>query len=278
MHRLAASALAAALTLAFTFALAAPARADEPQASDSEEPVVQPAAAPEPQPVPVPIGPPPPPPPTGYVPPAPVTERSLEGRTHNGVMPTGELVPANHTEIGVHNFIYMAGAIGLSDAVELDFSAPVVPIFAQAGLRVGLTPRSAPLKLVVGVNAWVSLVDHSAGDAAYSGTVTVAYQNERANLHGTLMFFSDLKSDDAVGVTSVGASYKASATVAAFFEISQVIAGDPNDSGTFYASSAGLKFLGEDTDVDAGILLLTLPDSSDQISIPLPFLSATHRF
>jgi hypothetical protein len=198
-------------------------------------------------------------------------------------MPTGELVPAGHTEVAVHNFLYMAGAIGLRDNVELDFSAPVVPIFAQAGLRVGLTPRSAPLKLVVGVNAWVSLLDDSSGDTAYSGTVTVAYQSERANLHGTLMFFSDLKSDAAVGVTSVGASYRVSPTVAAFIEVSQVIAGDTSHSGRFYASSAGLKFLGEDLDVDAGIMLLQATDarSTDTdggFTVPLPFLSATRRF
>jgi hypothetical protein len=232
------------------------------------QPQSQPRSQPQTPPAPEPLPPPP----------APADTRTLTGRTHNGLMPTGELVPAEHSEVALHNFIYMTGALGLTDRLELDVSAPVVPLFGQAGLRLALTPRSAPLKLVVGVNAWVSLLHESTGSAVYSGTVTVAYQSERTNLHGTLMFFSDLKSDDAVGVTSVGASYRATPTVAAFVEVSQVIAGTPREAGRFYTSSAGLKFLGETTDVDAGILLLSLPDSSDDLSIPLPFVSVTRRF
>ncbi len=222
---------------------------------------------------------PPPPPPGYYFPP---TDRTLAGRTHNWLVPTGELVPAGEAEIALHQFVYAAGAVGLTDNLELDFSTPIVPIFASVGARLGLTPRSSALRLVIGGDVWLPVMED--GDQkVFSGTLTVAYQTERLNLHGSMTYAAATDNDDAIGITAIGGTFKIAHKVALMGELVQLLAGDAAQADRFYLSAIGLKFMGADTDVDLGFVFphgdgTGSYDAGHDGPGAMPMISMTYRF
>ncbi len=264
--------------------LCVPAAPPVPQATDAEEPDLGATLAPVYAP-PVYAPPPPPPPPYGY-PVLPPAEQTLAGRTHNWLAPTGEMLRAGDARVTLHQFIYAEAAYGLSDRFEINATAPIIPIFGSAGVRLGLTPITSNLRLVVGGSVWFPMFAEDEGDqvAVISGTVTAAYQTERLNLHGSLSLFTpvgDDEGDEQLGITSIGGTFKLGRKTALMAEYVQVIVGDTEYADRFALSAVGVKFLGAHTDVDVGYVFPHLSDEDngdDNDFFGMPMLTVSHKF
>ena len=217
-------------------------------------------------------------------------KRDLADRTHSAVFATGNLLRKGEVQYQVHEFGFLNRAsVGLTDNVELNVSAPVLPFFAGVGARIGLLPRESPYRLVVGAGVWAPLVEHD-DDKLLQSNVTVAYQNEKLNLHGSLGGIKSLGYDDEALLTySVGLVYKAGAKYALVGEAMRLtMPGSSADSCGDYdgdcggggggehldGAMIGLKLMGEHFDTDLGLFM---PFGESDI-IGLPVVSMTYRY
>jgi hypothetical protein len=219
--------------------------------------------------------------PYGYAP--PLVERTLDGRTHNWLAPTGELLRKGDAEVSLHEFFFATGAVGVTDNLELNFSMPLIPVFASVGARVGLTGPGNPLKLVIGAAAYAPLFDDG-GDSPVVGQVTgtIAYATPRFNLHASMSAMKATSDDDVIGMLNVGATIKLGHKVALMGELVEFSDKTSYDTDTLGLSMIGLKFMGASTDIDLGIAFPThvngeAPDSSVG-PVGMPILSTTYKF
>jgi hypothetical protein len=241
------------------------------QADDAESPLRSLAPAPV-------YAPPPPPPPAPPAPPLP----TLEGRTHNTLFPTGEMLRDGDAQVRVHEFVYVQAAVALSDHFELNVSTPIFPGFVSVGARVGLTSPDSPFKLVGSGALYVPLVD-DADVGVVSGSLTVAYSTPRFNLHATagIAVPTDAEDDSALGVVNVGGAIMIGRKVAVFAELTEITVGEPGDHDALGLTGVGLKFMGQSTDLDVGLFApreLDNDEWSEDELVALPMVSLTSRF
>jgi hypothetical protein len=234
-----------------------------------------------------------PPAPAPVAAPAAPAERSLKSRTHNWLAPTGNLLRAGDAELSVHEFIYADAAIGITDNLELNFSMPILPVFASIGGRVGLTSAASPFKLVVGATAYFPLFAEGAEDGALltQASLTAGYSTDTLNLHGTLSIMKPTGEDESLAIVNIGGSFRIGRKVAIMGELVQFTVGEPGDAPeSIGMSMIGLKFMGESTDVDLGLAFPHLPseshddcyegcyDSDDDDLVAMPVLSMSYKF
>src|SRR5262245_5822953 len=83
---------------------------------------------------------------------APVAaQESLAGRTHSFLAPSGETVGRGEATLQVHALSAWNQLLyGVTDRVEISVSSPIIPAFGSFGVRVGLTPRESPMRIVLG--------------------------------------------------------------------------------------------------------------------------------
>lgn len=218
--------------------------------------------------------------------PAKPVERTLAGRTHNFLAPTGELPRAGDVELTFHQIVYTEIAMGLTDSIELNLTAPVIPAFASVGARVGLLPRTSPYRLVVGGSFWTPLMQE-AEETMLSGTVTAAYQTDRLNVHASFSLFSPSRGDESLGVYNLGGSVKIGRKVALVAELVRLrlmdesggdCAGDCGGGAaeTIGASMVGVKLMGAHFDTDLGFMIPSFDDGDDVGAWPM--VSMTYRY
>jgi hypothetical protein len=220
-------------------------------------------------------------------PPAAPVQRSLRHRTHNWLAPTGELLRSGDAEVTMHEFLYASGAVAVSDNLELNFSMPVLPLFASVGARLGLTSPASPLKLVVGFAAYMPLVADDGDELLTQATATVGYTTDRLNLHATVSLLAVSGEDKALVALNAGGSFMIGRKVALMGELVHLAVAEddaPADEA-MGLSMVGLKFMGESTDFDVGLAFPHIFEecrsddcSDDGQLVALPAMSMTYRF
>ncbi len=214
--------------------------------------------------------------------PPPRDPRDLADRTHVSVLPTGALTPAGEVSVQVHGLgTWNRIAFGLGDHLELSASAPVIPIVTNVGARLSLTAPRSPLRVVVGASAWIPLFD---GGTAMQGTITVAYQGERTNLHASSTAFMVPDGGDGPSLFGydAGIAHRTTDRVALFADFVRVAWIDDcaDCSGPGYQAVHGLvlgaKVMGDRWDYDLGFFVALIP--GDDGPPALPIISITRRY
>lgn len=215
--------------------------------------------------------------------PAQPARPALGDQTHVFFLPTGNTLRAGEAAVRGHGlFLYDQLAYGLSDNIELTVGAPVIPIFASAGIRVQLLPRTSSLRLLVTAGLWKALAD-AEELTLISGSGTLAYQSGAINLHLTIGTMTPVRSetyadgdsnDTAFLLTSIGAVLRSGDRSALFIEVGQIM-DDHEYNDSFNGAAAGVKLIRSSYNVDLGFLM-ALEDAS---AVPtVPFVSADFRF
>ena len=220
--------------------------------------------------------------------PAPAPESAqpgLDDQTHVFFLPTGNTLRAGEAAFRGHGlFLYDQLAYGVSDNIEITVSAPIVPIFAGAGIRVQILPRTSPLRLLVTAGIWRGFEDSMEELTVASGSGTLAYQTDNVNFHASIGAmkpvrrapYADAPSNERPVVqASLGAVIRSSERSALFFETGQLTANDGYDDDSMEGVAAGIKLIRSSYDVDLGFLLIFEKDIE---SPALPFVSADFRF
>lgn len=212
--------------------------------------------------------------------------RRLDQRTHVSIVPTGNLLPAGDAQLSMHEFLYMRAAFGITDRVELSVGLPTIGMVANAGVRLALTDRESPLKLVVGGGLWRPLWEDAV--TVGQGTITVAYQTGAANLHATVSGLRSLEDDGDDGwilAYSAGLLYRFHAKGAFAIETARIALVDDacyaDDSCGAEATNGmllGVKLLGTRTDIDLGVFIPQVDSRYDDGFPALPVVSLSRIY
>lgn len=215
--------------------------------------------------------------------------RELEDRTHISLFPSGNLLRKGDVQFQVHEFgLFNRAAFGVSDNVELSVGAPAIPVFTTLGGRVGLTSRDSRYRLVLGGSLWLPLIA-DADETLVQASATVAYQDDKVNLHATAGGIKPSGEDEALAVYSAGVAYKSSKKTALFAEVLRLAlfstAGDActgaddydcegSSRDYFDGAMVGVKIMGKHFDTDLGLFM---PFGDSEV-VGLPVISMTYRY
>jgi hypothetical protein len=218
-------------------------------------------------------------------------KREVADRTHSSIFPTGNLVRKGEVQYQVHELgLINRASIGLTDNVEISVSAPLLPLFGGVGVRIGLLPRESQYRLVVGAGVWAPMVGGDDAERLIQSNVTVAYQNQKLNVHGSIGAIKPLGHDDALLTYTAGFVYKAGPKYALIGEALRLTMasasastdscadyeGDCGGGGSEHLDGAlvGVKLMGEHFDTDLGLFV---PFGESDI-VGLPVVSMTYRY
>ena len=224
-------------------------------------------------------------------------DRPLSRRTHTFLMPTGELVPAGRVDVSTLGLgAYNSLAIGVTDHLEVGASAPIIPFFVQVGARVGLAPKSSPLRVVVGASALIPADGDGDGHRIPVYTGTVAYRTARWNLHGTISAMNPGEGDGgSLGVLTGGVTWKRGPSAALVLDVVRVSTlglfgavcaedagdgkgGEGGGCGPDFSAAtlvtAGVKLMGRSLDADLGLVFLV---DDRRVEGAVPMVSMTYR-
>ncbi|MFH0900040.1 MAG: hypothetical protein V2A73_05370 [Pseudomonadota bacterium] len=209
-------------------------------------------------------------------------DRTLDGRTHNFLMPTGELVPAGDAVVQVHELgMYNSVALGLTDRFEVSAAVPIIPLFTILHARMGLLPPSSNLRLVVGGGVLLPLIGDDDKDSprGWEASATLAYHTPKMNLHVTMTALGSTGAgDDTVsGILTGGVTLKIGRKVALMADVVKIR--DGCDVGS--APVVGIKLMGEHFDTDLGLVFLSFDDEKadgGSFDVALPVISMSYRY
>lgn len=198
----------------------------------------------------------------------------LEGRTHDFLVPTGELVPAGRMEASLHMLGWTSIGVGVNDSLELRFDGPLVPFFGVLSARVGLLPRTSRWRLVLGAGAGWSFVEIL--PPLLTTSVLTAWQGERLNVHASIHAIQEQDGDWGVGVVNAGAVLALGPRHAVYLDVARLSLLDRVEPsfGVGYVLAAGLKFATWEGDVE--VLALTPLDGD--VAWVAPLVTFTRRF
>lgn len=208
---------------------------------------------------------------------------SLDGITHNYVLPTGELLaPGEFTWTQQIVSALLTASVGIAPGLEVQLMAPPAPLGGQVQVRAGLLPRSSRGRLVLGVGIAGSLIN---GARAFTTTsMTAAYSHRGFNIHGTIMAYQHAGGRARVGVLTAGVTWRVHPNAALMADATRFSMPEtscrPDIHGreqcqtkvaSTRAITVGVKLMGTRVGVDAGLILLQAMDY-----IPLPMISILH--
>jgi hypothetical protein len=192
--------------------------------------------------------------------------------TNTFLFPTGDLVPRGEGQWqGQMLAAYNTVSYGVSDHIELSAALPVVPLFAQAHARAGLTGRDSPLRLVVGAGG-VAAFGNGAVELGAIGSATAAVRGPRFNLHATISVLLSAGLDGGVGVVTSGGLARIAEHTWLGLDWARVSVRDGMDFSVANMYVASVKVIAEKAILDLGLWYMP-----DLVEVPLPALSLSYR-
>lgn len=208
-----------------------------------------------------------------------VDTAAIADRTHVFVFPTGNTVGEGEAVIRAHGLgIYNQVAVGITDSLEINAAAPVIPVFASVGARLQLMPTGSSTRLTISGGLWMSMMDDDSPMLG-SASATLAHQTKTTNVHATvggMGVVGDEYDDESIAFASVGIVHRSEGSKHALFaEIGQIgVAGEAEHLG---GAAAGIKLMGKRFDADLGVLIPFL-EADDDTTPVIPMLSLHYRF
>ncbi|WP_428262904.1 hypothetical protein [Haliangium sp.] len=204
----------------------------------------------------------------------------LSDRTRISILPLGTTVRPGRVVVRVHELtLWNVVDIGITDHIELTMGAPIIPVVAMGGLRVRLTPRSSPWRVLLDAAVTQLVLVEPDSPVVGTGAITTAYQGENVNLHATVGGITHEQSYsngearvwNLTALASVGAVYHPPGSRWAFFgELGRL----RSPSGDRYPGAlGGVKLMGRSVDFDLGVLVPL--GQSDRVAVPI--LSFSYR-
>ena len=212
------------------------------------------------------------------------TEPSVpDAPTHTFSLPTGATLGTGPIELRSLYFgLWNTAAVGVTDRLELDVTAPAVPLLIGAGARLALLEPRGPLHLTAGASAWTLL---SADQRALSASLTAGYARDGLALHASAGALLGDR-DGALWLFDLGVSLALSPRASAVAHLlrSAAPSGSPgcgcdaSDDSLYHTvdgALAGISLQGHPFSIDVG--LLAVLDRDEQSVLLLPIASLTFR-
>lgn len=186
-------------------------------------------------------------------------------RTHGVLFPTGELMEPGHVQGSLRGYgLWSTARLGLHEHLELEAQA-LVFLGAAAGVRVGLTDSSSPLRAVASASIWW-VGDNRPMSLSLGGTL--GYTADRLNIHSTI---SEMPLDDErMWIANAGFLYRSSPRVSVGIDAGQIALGGDRLRG----AAAGFKLTGKYFDIDLAAIFS--PELSSDMPM-IPIVSLTGR-
>jgi hypothetical protein len=211
----------------------------------------------------------------------------LSAVRHSFYLPTGNLTRSGEFAASVHEFgLFNTISYGVSDHLEISAGAPAIPIVWSVGARLSLTSPDSPLRAVVGGSIWMPLVQESQNRFEYirQGTVTLGYQTDRWNIHGSLSALQPNFDDDTLFLGSVGFLYRTGKKSALMLDIATVDVNQFRSCSSGCSNpplarivTAGVKRMGKKWDMDFGVFVPIVKENVGTHLMLIPLVSVHRR-